>query len=1475
MNKNRFKLTKPILFLTLILLGSIILSGAASAATTTTTHSNLQTNTTTNISTNHNKITTTKTITTKNTKTLKTTKTSDPYIQNTGDSYSTIQEAVDHAQSGDTIIIDPGTYTGTGNYNIQINKDLTLIGSNDTNNPTIIDAQGLGYIFTITAGVNVTLQYLTLINGNTANGGAITNYGTLTINNCTFTNNTANENMGGAINNDGTLTINNSTFTDNNANNDWGGAIYNTGTLTDTSNTFNDNSAYNGGAIYNDNNGILTETNSTFTNNTANYIGGALDNHGTITIENCTFTNNTATNDNGGAIYNEFDSPNTDTINNTTFTENNAQAGGAITNDSTLNINNNTFNSNTSQGSGGAIYNTGNLSLNASNFTNNNAQYYGGAVFTQNNLTINQCTFTNNTNTDPTYGNGGAIYNTYNLTCNNSNFTNNTADNVGGAIDNEGTLNDTYNTYNGNTATNNGGAIYNDGTLTDNNSTYTNNTAQYGGAIYNMGYQNDTNNTYTQNNASYNGGAIDNEGTLNETNNTFTNNTAINNNGGAIYTDDGCTLNETNSTLTNNTAPNGDGGAIYNDGTATVNFNQIIGNTATQGNQIYNDADGTMNATLNWWGTNTPNTNSNDIIGANYNPWIILTITANPTTILTGETSTITADLQHDENGYYYNPTIYGFIPYTSLVTFTTTLGTINNIYMINGIATTTLNTSNNPGTANVTATIDNQTVNTIVNIKQNPLITNTANQNTLNVGNNATFTITITNQGNNPLTNIQINDPLPNGFTANNPTIGNYNNGIWTITTLNQGNTTTLTFTGTITKIQAGTNITNTATETQNQPPYNINIPNATIHVNEANVTLSQTGGYSGNTVTFNVTTTNNGPDNGSNITVTDAIPSGLSNPQVTVNSGSYTVLKNVITWTIPSLAFGANATLTISGTANPKVTITNNANLTAQTEYNPYIPYTTSYSVYVPSVDINAEVYPWYYVVATGDELYTYNVGNTPEITVDIWNQGPDDATGVVYNIDIGSGLLFGGSSTTQGTVTYNNSTNSLVWDIGNIPNNGELYLKILVMMIQSGDGTPNLTLNASLAQCNQYDTNPSTDGFDSCSLISTSSAADVAVNQTQTVTNQGNTQYITYTIAASNNGPDNATGVTIKDTLPSGATLTSSNVPAGTTYSGGVWSIPSLADGANITLTLTFKITATTGTIRNTVTKTGETQLDPNMNNNAQTLTYSITGTYTPRVDINAEVYPWYYVVATGDELYTYNVGNTPEITVDIWNQGPDDATGVVYNIDIGSGLLFGGSSTTQGTVTYNNSTNSLVWDIGNIPNNGELYLKILVMMIQSGDGTPNLTLNASLAQCNQYDTNPSTDGFDSCSLISTSSAADVAVNQTQTVTNQGNTQYITYTIAASNNGPDNATGVTIKDTLPSGATLTSSNVPAGTTYSGGVWSIPSLADGANITLTLTFKITATTGTIRNTVTKTGETQLDPNMNNNAQTLTYSIP
>lgn len=119
------------------------------------------------------------------------------------------------------------------------------------------DTQDFDRIFSVNNGGSFTLNGPgRLYSGQQRVGGAISNYGTLVINDVIFSSCRAvntNSLGGGALFNEGTLTLTGCTFANNSSNFD-GAAIYNDGgTLTITDCTFNGNQARNnGGAIYND-----------------------------------------------------------------------------------------------------------------------------------------------------------------------------------------------------------------------------------------------------------------------------------------------------------------------------------------------------------------------------------------------------------------------------------------------------------------------------------------------------------------------------------------------------------------------------------------------------------------------------------------------------------------------------------------------------------------------------------------------------------------------------------------------------------------------------------------------------------------------------------------------------------------------------------------------------------------------------------------------------------------------------------------------------------------------------------------------------------------------------------------------------------------------------------------------------------------------------------------------------------------------
>jgi hypothetical protein len=97
---------------------------------------------------------------------------------------------------------------------IVITADTSIDGSGQT---VIISGNNAVRVFTVNSGVPLSLNWLTIANGDTNHyGGGIHNSGVLYVGNCTFTGNDASQG-GGAINNDGTLTVSNSTFSGNSA----------------------------------------------------------------------------------------------------------------------------------------------------------------------------------------------------------------------------------------------------------------------------------------------------------------------------------------------------------------------------------------------------------------------------------------------------------------------------------------------------------------------------------------------------------------------------------------------------------------------------------------------------------------------------------------------------------------------------------------------------------------------------------------------------------------------------------------------------------------------------------------------------------------------------------------------------------------------------------------------------------------------------------------------------------------------------------------------------------------------------------------------------------------------------------------------------------------------------------------------------------------------------------------------------------
>ena len=592
---------------------------------------------------------------------------------------------------------------------------------------------------------------------------------------------------------------------------------------------------------------------------------------------------------------------------------------------------------------------------------------------------------------------------------------------------------------------------------------------------------------------------------------------------------------------------------------------------------------------------------------------------------------------------------------------------------------------------------------------------------------------------------------------------------------------------------------------------------------VNVGNVT------YVGDTVVFTINVWNHGPCDATNVNVSEVLSPHLRLTDSITWDGYYDVDDGV--WYIGTLNSGdwrqliLVAEVVSVGNISNVVSVNSTENDTDNTNNNASVPNITA----KPAVDL--QIMKDVNVSSRFVEVYDF-----VEYTITVYNAGPCDATNVMVNETLSPYLKYIRSETKFG----NYNVTEGIWHIGDLANGSSANLTIVALVMRNGTVIPNVVVvNSTEKDNNPYDNRDEVD-------IAALPIVDLRITKEVNVTTDeiGVTDLIKFVVTVYNDGPCDATGLYVIESLSDKLRLIS-NVTSAGEWDGYTWNIPKLANGTNATLTIIAQV-AYEGNISNAVIVFAY-QNETNYTNNNASIP-NITAISNVDLQITKEANVSGVVVAS----------DLIEFTIKVFNEGPCNATGVYVEEKLSSLLKLISYNATLGD--YDGYT----WTIGNLSSSSGANLTIVAEVISAGNIT-----NEVIVTSGENDTNKS-NNKDNITNITALTLVDLeitkAVNVTTGVVNLHD--YIEFTVTVFNHGPSTATNVLVDEALNYHLSLVSYNATVGS-YDGYTWIIGTLNRTSGANLTIVAEVISA-GNITNVVIVTSS-ENDTNESNNHANIT----
>ncbi|MBU0457897.1 DUF11 domain-containing protein, partial [Patescibacteria group bacterium] len=703
-------------------------------------------------------------------------------------------------------------------------------------------------------------------------------------------------------------------------------------------------------------------------------------------------------------------------------------------------------------------------------------------------------------------------------------------------------------------------------------------------------------------------------------------------------------------------------------------------------------------------------------------------------------------------------------------------------------------------------------TVSTTVNcpIPEADLSVSKTGNSVVTQGGTISYSLTATNHGPNPAQNVVVADQIPAGLT--------FNSGASSVNCIQQGGSIlcnnfslnngasrnfTVAFDVSPSYTCGGTILNRATVSTSVTDPVSSNNTSQTIStivncpIPQADLSIVKSGVNNiqiGSILLYTLTTTNQGPNTGNNIVIRDVIPAGLafnaavSDSDCIANAGE--VLCNNLNLTSGQsktyiIAFDVPQSYTCGGTIQNVATVSTSstdpitANNTSQT-------INTTVNCPVPEADLS--------VIKSGSS--NVEQGNTFTYTLTAINHGPNTAQNVVVADVIPAGLTFNAAQSDSACIVQGNSVlcNNL-----SLSNGASKYYNV------SFDVSPSYTCGGTIlnnATVSTSTTDPNSNNNTSQTIQTTvqclpTDNADLSVAKTGSPTaNQGGVVH--YTLTATNHGPDTAQNVVVADVIPSGLTFNAAQSDPACIQQGNsvLCNNFSLSNGSSRAFTVAFDVSPTYtcgGVILNRATVSTSTTDHNSNNNTSQTIQTKVQCQPTDDADLS--------VTKTGPSAVMRD--STVSYTLTAINHGPNTANNVVVADVIPAGLTFNAAQSDPSCIQQGNSILCNNLTLANGSSRAYIVTFDIDPLYTCGGGI----LNQATVSTSSTDNNPSnnrslvTHTIVQCQTVD---QADLSVTKIGPATAQYN-NFITYALSVTNQGPNTADNVSVRDVIPAGMTF----------------------------------------------------------------------